>query len=100
VVDYFPHRIEDFAVGYRSSEYEMLSDYSGNEDTDHEEERRIFRSGKGFAKDTWEWRFALQVEDASVKDPKDRLWLMVDNLAAQGLLGLEEDATRLVTISL
>ncbi|TVY33606.1 Protection of telomeres protein [Lachnellula occidentalis] len=95
VVDYFPHRIEDFAVGYRFSEYEMLSDYSGDEDTDREEDLRTFLSGKGFAKNTWEWRFALQVEDATAKDPKDRLWLVVDNAAAQGLLNLEEDATSL-----
>ncbi|TVY14105.1 Protection of telomeres protein 1 [Lachnellula arida] len=95
VVDYFPHRIEDFAVGYRSSEYEMLSEYSGDEDTDHEEDLRTFRSGKGFSKDTWEWRFALQVEDATAKDPKDRMWLIVDNPGAQGLLNLEEDATSL-----
>lgn len=96
MIDYFPNRIEDFAVGYRASEYEMLSDYSGGEDTDHEEDLRQFRNGKGFAKNTWEWRFALKVEDASVKEPKetDRLWLLVDNMAAQGLLGLEEDATR------
>lgn len=72
----------------------MLSEYSGDEDTDHEEDLRTFRSGKGFSKDTWEWRFALQVEDATAKDPKDRMWLIVDNPGAQGLLNLEEDATR------
>lgn len=94
VVDYFPHKLEDFSVGYRSSEFELLSDYSGNEDTDLEEELRMYRSGKGFKKDTWEWRFALQVEDASTKDSKERLWLIVDNPAAQQLLGLDDDATR------
>jgi protection-of-telomeres protein 1 len=73
----------------------MLPDYSGGEDTDLEEDRRIFKSGEGFAKDIWEWRFALLVEDASSKDAKkERLWLMVDNHAAQGLLGLEDDATK------
>jgi hypothetical protein len=94
VVDYFPPRLEDFAVGRRSSVYDMLPDYSGGEDTDLEEDRRIFKSGKGFAKDIWEWRFALLVEDASLKHAKERLWLMVDNHAAQGLLGLEDDATK------
>jgi protection-of-telomeres protein 1 len=93
VVDYFPHRIEDFAVGRRASEFDMLSDYSGGEDTDPEENMRIFKSGKGFAKNVWEWRFALQVEDGTSEDPKDRIWLIVDNHAAQGLLGLEDDAT-------
>jgi hypothetical protein len=94
VVDYFPNRIEDFAVGHRASELDMLSDYSGGEDTDPEEDMRIFKSGKGFAKDVWQWRFALQVEDASSKISKQRLWLMVDNHAAQSLLNLDEDATK------
>jgi protection-of-telomeres protein 1 len=94
IVDYFPHKLEDFAVGYRSSEYEMLSDYSGNEDSDPEEDHRLWGQGKGFSKDTWEWRFALQVEDASTKVSKDRLWLIVDNHSAQFLLNLDEDATR------
>jgi len=71
-----------------------LSDYSGSEDTDREEDMRIFKSGKGFAKHIWEWRFALQVEDASSKESKERLWLMVDNHSAQGLLNLEDDATK------
>lgn len=71
----------------------MLSDYSGDEDTDHEEDLRNFRKGKGFGRKVWEWRFALQVEDAS-KDAKERIWLMVDNHAAQGLLNLEENATK------
>lgn len=94
VVDYAPNRIEDFAVGHKSSEMDILSDYSGGEETDHEEDLRIFRSGKGFPKKVWEWRFALQVEDASSKDSKERLWLIVDNHAAQGLLGLEENAAK------
>jgi protection of telomeres protein 1 len=94
VVDCFPPKLEDFAIGRRSSVFDMLSDYSGGEDTDLEEDRRIFKSGKGFPKDIWEWRFALLVEDASSKDAKERLWLIVDNHAAQGLLGLEDDATK------
>ena len=94
VVDFFPHKIQDFAIGRRLSEFDILSDYSGGEDTDREEDLRIFKSGKGFAKHTWEWRFALQVEDASSKESKQRLWLMVDNHAAQSLLNLEHDATK------
>ncbi|RDL39800.1 uncharacterized protein BP5553_04140 [Venustampulla echinocandica] len=95
VVDYFPDNLEDFTVGHRASEYDILSDYSGGEDTDLEEERRIFKSGRGFAKNAWEWRFALQVEDASITHCKDRIWLIVDNFSAQYLLGLDEDATSL-----
>ena len=93
-MDFFPHKIEDFAVGHRASEFDILSDYSGGEETDREEEMRIFKSGKGFAKNTWEWRFALQVEDADQMGSKNRLWLIVDNHAAQGLLNLEDDATK------
>lgn len=94
VVDYFPHKLEDFAQGWRATEYDILSDYSGNEDTDLEDELRIFKSGQGFSKDTWEWRFALKVEDASKRDCKDQMWLIVDNFSAQFLLNLDKDATR------
>ena len=91
VVGYFPHKVEDFAVGRRITEYDMLSDYSGGEDTDREEDRRIFKDGKGFGKKKWEWRFALEVEDAGPKLPKPRTWLVVDNLAAQGLLDMDAE---------
>ena len=91
VIGYFPHRIEDFAVGRRVTEYDMLSDYSGGEDTDREEDRRNFREGKGFGKKKWEWRFALEVEDASSELPKIRTWLMVDNFAAQGLIDMDAE---------
>lgn len=92
VVDYFPSRIEDFSIGRRSSDMDMLSDYSGGEDTDPEEDKRAWKSGRGFSKDVWEWRFELLVEDASTDGNKETLWLSVDNRTAQGLLG--EDATR------
>ena len=102
IVNYAPDRIEDFSVWRRESEYDMLSDYSGGEDTDVEEDMRSFTSGKGFAKKVWEWRFWLQVEDASsktnVKSPKNRLWLLVDNSAAQALLGLDDDAAKSVSL--
>lgn len=91
VVGYFPNKIEDFAVGHRVSEFDMLSDYSGGEDTDPEEDRRIFRDGKGFAK-KYEWRFALEVEDADPQSTGERMWLLVDNHSAQGLLSM--DATK------
>lgn len=91
VVDYFPDKIEDFSVGRRVTEYDMLSDYSGGEDTDIEADRRTFKSGKGFAK-KYEWRFALEVEDADPTSEKERMWLLVDNQNAQGLLNM--DATK------
>lgn len=93
---YFPHEIEDFAIGRRVSEYDMLSDYSGGEDTDYKESMKNFKSGKGFPKKSWEWRFALEVQDADAvgdsggKDKKkERVLLMVDNHSAQGLLNMD-----------
>jgi protection-of-telomeres protein 1 len=97
IIDYYPDRIEDFAVGRRASEMDILSDYSGGEDTDLEEDRRLWNEGKGFAKDVWEWRFELLVEDADPVINKGQLWLSVDNKAAQGLLDLDSKATRLVS---
>lgn len=96
MVDYFPSKIENFAVGRRASEYDMLSDYSEGEDTDLDEDMRNFRSGNGFTRNIWEWRFAVQVEDAHPKGSKDRIWVMLDNNSAQYLLGLDEDATKCV----
>ncbi|KUJ09981.1 uncharacterized protein LY89DRAFT_787664 [Mollisia scopiformis] len=95
VVDYFPNRLEDFAVGRRPSDMDILSDYSGGEDTDLEEDMRTFRSGKGFAEKKWEWRFSLQVEDVDSKDSQGRLWLMVSNHDAQCLLNLDDNAANL-----
>jgi len=89
VIGYFPHDIRDFAVGRQVTEYDMLSDYSGGEETDLEEDARLFKEGKGFGQKKWEWRFALEVEDAGSKAPKDRMWLHVDNYAAQALLDLD-----------
>jgi protection-of-telomeres protein 1 len=97
VVNYFPDKIEDFAVGRRVTEYDMLSDYSGGEETDMEANRRLFKEGKGFAK-KYEWRFALEVEDADPTCKNERVWLLVDNHSAQGLLN--KDATKYVPASL
>lgn len=92
VVDFWPNKLEDFAVGRRVSEYEVLSDYSGGESTDNEEDMRLFREGKGYGgENTWEWRFALRVQDADKKagSHKDSMWLTVDNQAAQMLLNMD-----------
>ncbi|KAG0649024.1 Protection of telomeres 1 [Hyphodiscus hymeniophilus] len=93
VVGFFPRKVEDFAIGRRRSDFDILSDYSGGEDTDPEETMQAFRSGKGFADRSWEWRFALQVVDASDKSFKERTWLLVNNFDAQMLLDM--DATNL-----
>lgn len=89
VVDFFPPKVEDFAVGHRPSEFDMLSDYSGGEDTDPGEDIRMYRTGKGYPEKEWEWRFALQVVDASHEASTERMWLMVGNYDAQMLLNME-----------
>lgn len=94
VVNYWPHKLEDFAVGRRASEFDVLSDFSGGESTDNEEEMRQFRRGKGFGGDkTWQWRFALQVANAGKKvtDPKECMWLIVENEPAQMLLNMDAE---------
>ncbi|KAL3417691.1 Protection of telomeres protein 1 [Phlyctema vagabunda] len=92
VVDFFPNKLQDFTIGRRPSEFDVLSDYSGGEDTDHEEDMRRFKDGQGFGLKKWEWRFALQVEDAGgspSKTPKERMWLLVGHHDAQMLLGVD-----------
>lgn len=38
----------------------------------------------------WEWRFALQLEDATVDaEPRERFWVAIDNQAAQCLTNLD-----------
>ncbi|EPE33636.1 Nucleic acid-binding protein [Glarea lozoyensis ATCC 20868] len=95
VVDYFPHRIEDFAIARRVTEYEALSDHSSGEDSDDNNTRGQGNHGRFASKVVWEWRFALQVEDAQAKNGEDRVWLLVNNSQAQGLLGLDDDASNL-----
>ncbi len=90
VVDYFPHYIEDFAVGRHINDYEILSDYS----SDEEEHDSSLRRSTG--KLVWEWQFELLVEDASSDGGKEKLWLSVGNKDAQFLLNMEDDATKWV----
>ncbi len=91
VIDFWPNKLEDFAMGRRVSEYEVLSDYSGGETTDHEEDMLLFREGKGYGGEkVWEWRFALRVQDADKKaSHKNTMWLIVDNQAGQMLLNMD-----------
>ena len=75
-------------MGRRKTDFDLLSDYSGGEETDIEADQQAYRNGKGFAK-VYEWRFALQVEDASPAAKKERMWLLVDNPSGQALLSLD-----------
>lgn len=59
ILDFLPNRLEDFAAPYASSEYDMLS--SASEESGSEMD--IDSSGDI----NWEWRFALLVEDASLR---------------------------------
>lgn len=92
VVDYWPHYLKEFSVGRRKTEFDMLSDNSDeDESSDNEENMRQFHAGKGFGSPKkWEWRFALQVEDSKKdREKATRMWLVVDNAAAQMLLNLD-----------
>ncbi|ESZ94872.1 hypothetical protein SBOR_4748 [Sclerotinia borealis F-4128] len=95
VVDYYPPNIIDFAVGSKISEFDMLPDYSGDEDVGPEEDMQSYREGKGFVPRKWEWRFALVVEDANPDAPRDRVTLIVGNYDAQTLLNIKDDASNL-----
>ncbi|KAL4893457.1 hypothetical protein BDV59DRAFT_177454 [Aspergillus ambiguus] len=70
VVDFFPPKLEDFAVPVVSHNHHRS------------DERRI----------TWEWRFCLLVESASpspVGQPKQRMKLYMDDSSTQYLLNLD-----------
>ncbi|KAJ2988758.1 hypothetical protein NUW58_g3810 [Xylaria curta] len=89
VVDFRPRKLENFATWRKSTESDVLSDYSSDSDSGSEDE------DPGFAirytgKKMWEWRFALQLEDADPKSKeKSRLWAVVDNVEAQQLTGMD-----------
>lgn len=92
VVDFHPKRLEDFAQPRKVNAFDILSDNSGNEasssseDDDGEDEDTIRVGGDVI----WEWRFALQLEEAApkAKEPK-RVWVVVNNMEAQYLTNLD-----------
>ncbi|KAK3403231.1 hypothetical protein B0T20DRAFT_400389 [Sordaria brevicollis] len=110
VVDFYPRKLEDFAYGRKRTEFDILSD---NDDSGEEEDESD-NDNPGSTMDTtaassydeendnrtWEWRFALLLEDASTPrssspatgakaKPGARLWAMVNNTEAQCLTGLD-----------
>ncbi|KAI1126076.1 hypothetical protein F5Y10DRAFT_245811, partial [Nemania abortiva] len=90
VVDFRPHKLEDFATWRKSTESDVLSDYSSDSSSASGDDGcgSLHRySGKKI----WEWRFALQLEDADPKSraKKDKFWAVVDNIEAQQLTGLD-----------
>ncbi|KAM0435177.1 hypothetical protein ACHAPT_003267 [Fusarium lateritium] len=99
VVNFFPSNLVDFARPKKETEFDMLSDdgeesvsSSGSEQEDVEQPTL-----DDFAtKRRWEWRFYLELEDAAVpeKQNKQRMWVAVDNQAAQCLLDLDASNLR------
>ncbi|KAM3512831.1 hypothetical protein MY11210_003536 [Beauveria gryllotalpidicola] len=90
VKDYLPHRLEDFAYPKLKGDiYDALSD-SQPESSDDDEAYNIdsFVSSEKIA--GWEWRFYLLLEDVrdSETEPRDKVWVTVDNHAAQCLLNM------------
>jgi protection of telomeres protein 1 len=109
VIDFHPPHIADFAAPHKQSDYEYLSDYS-SADSDSDVDMLSDLHG---ADVTWEWRFQLLVEDASIvnstlsaKQDRDRynrgrMKLLIAGPDADFLLrnvpatNLREDAQRL-----
>ncbi|KAL2258545.1 hypothetical protein VTK26DRAFT_8111 [Humicola hyalothermophila] len=96
VVDFYPPALEDFARGRKPSPLDVLSDNESDPDCFSSSASDGDTSSDNL---TWEWRFALQLEDpaappstttrtTSTSRPRPRLWAFVDDIAAQCLTGL------------
>lgn len=87
VVDFFPPKLEDFAVPY-DPEYAMLSE-SASDDEDEDGDTRI--TGRRRRR-MWEWRFCLLVENGTPPprgQPRERMKLFVSGHDAEYLLKLD-----------
>lgn len=81
VVDFYPHSLAQFAVGRNKPKYgAILSD----DDNSSDDESAVPDQDA-----TWEWRFSLQLEDASPSPSPQRVWVVVDNAEGQQLTGLD-----------
>ena len=89
VVDFHPPRLENFATWRRSTEFDMLSDDGSDSDSESDSDRGS--PGPNSEQKVWEWRFALQLEDADpkLKGEKDKFWAIVNNIEGQQLTGLD-----------
>ncbi|GKU04698.1 hypothetical protein FLAG1_07970 [Fusarium langsethiae] len=101
VVDFSPSNLADFAYPKKESEYDILSDDGedsvSDDDSDDDDEQPSQTTLNAFAQvQNWEWRFFLELEDAvdNHKQKKQRLWVLVDNQAAQCLTGLDASNLR------
>ena len=85
VTDFQPSDLQGFVHPKKASKFDALSD---NEDSDLESGSDTMRELE--TEREWEWRFALQLEDATPNaEPRERFWVAVDNQAAQCLTNLD-----------
>ncbi|RFN45978.1 protection of telomeres protein 1 [Fusarium flagelliforme] len=101
IVDFSPPNLADFAHPKKESEYDILSDDGeesvSNSGSDIEDEQPSQTAMGAFTQvRNWEWRFFLELEDAvdSGQQKKQRLWVLVDNQAAQCLTRLDASNLR------
>ncbi|KAK7220273.1 hypothetical protein V2G26_008276 [Clonostachys chloroleuca] len=89
VTNFSPPDILQFAVPKKTSEYAVLED-----DGDSDSSSGMDDEDMGNDSMSWEWRFALELEDSTpdIKQ-RERIWVVVDNQSAQCLVNL--DATDL-----
>ncbi|KAJ3497680.1 hypothetical protein NLG97_g1712 [Lecanicillium saksenae] len=90
VKDYRPHSLEEFAFArVKVDIYDALSDPESDSSSD-DEGPSIDRFVDAKKIKGWEWSFQLLLEDASASDaePKNSVWVTVDNHAAQCLLNM------------
>ncbi|KAK5993260.1 hypothetical protein PT974_06689 [Cladobotryum mycophilum] len=93
VVNFWPPQLEDFTHPKKPIEYQVLTDHESDSDSDVDGV-----ASKNKPPRQWEWRFYLQLEDATPmeggdKGKKNTVWVAVDNQSAQCLVDL--DATDL-----
>ncbi|KAL6855747.1 hypothetical protein J3F83DRAFT_453870 [Trichoderma novae-zelandiae] len=96
VVNFMPPDLEDFARPRRATEYDMLSD---NEEPDQGDSDSGGESAADHsATRVWEWRFFLELEDASPlannKGKRKTIWVAVDNFSAQCLVNMDASDLR------
>ncbi|KAK3940751.1 hypothetical protein QBC46DRAFT_458793 [Diplogelasinospora grovesii] len=97
VVDFFPDDLEDFAVPRKHAAWELVSDNGSNNGSDDgsgsgsDSDESMNGGGGGGGRLTWEWRFALLLEDPTPKPGRQqaRVWVVVDNPEAQCLTQLD-----------
>lgn len=93
VVNFMPAKLQDFAFAKKVTEFDILSDNNDSDDGSGSEHDSVIDPATNC---NWEWRFYLELEDAAVLKPqqKKRMWVAVDNQAAQCLLSLDASDLR------